>query len=270
MSTSGSLWSADAAVLQPLPVALPNTSGRPNSLPTIQPALTKAVWHAPDYTTLKMPLPFLAAMSNSELKEVSPNLVNALEQQFSAIAESFDTQSQAVAQGFNFQNKEIGKLHGQLWNVATSMEMLNERNVQLAQGMSDIQADTKSILDSLNGRGPATAPVPTPTKDPAATAAQAFYNPEINPSKPLSFAEPRGAPGGFVPTDTGAIVPVTGTTQGGGDVENQASSGCDDYMGKSYAPVVESNQMALDFRGGYRPRTVYSQGLPPSPAFHWQ
>ena len=68
------------------------------------------------------------------------------------------------------------------------MEMLNERNVQLAQGMSDMDrrqeqraataaetaqqqaAYTKSILDSLNGRGSATAPAPTPTMDPAATA----------------------------------------------------------------------------------------------------
>ena len=52
--------------------------------------------------------------------------MNALEQQFLVFAEAFDTQNKAVAQGFSHQNKEIGKLHGQLWDVATGMEKLNE------------------------------------------------------------------------------------------------------------------------------------------------
>ena len=67
------------------------------------------------------------------MKEVPPKLMNALEQQFLVIAEAFDTQGKAVAQGFTHQNKEISKLHGQLWDVATGMEKLNEQNTQITQ-----------------------------------------------------------------------------------------------------------------------------------------
>ena len=132
-SRDSNLPAENAFLLRPLTVAVPasSTSARTPISSAKPQSLTTAVWHPPDYATPTVPLPFIDAINNEELKEVPPKLMNALEQQFLVIAEAFDTQGKAVAQGFTHQNKEISKLHGQLWDVATGMEKLNEQNTQL-------------------------------------------------------------------------------------------------------------------------------------------
>ena len=196
-SQDSDLPAENASLLRPLTVAIPasSTSAR-IPISSVKPqGLITAVWHPPDYATATVPLPFIAALDNEELKEVPPKLMNVLELQFLVIAEAFDTQNKAVAQGFSHQNKEISKLHGQLWDVATGMEKLNEQNTLFTQQQVAAEQrmleQTNKILESLNAKN--AAPTPVVNGNSEAAAVNAFLTTKM-PPKPLSFAEPRGAP----------------------------------------------------------------------------
>ena len=93
---------------------------------------------------------------------------------------------------------EISKLHGQLWDVATGMEKLNEQNTLLTQqqakaeerveqGRQQAAADTNRILESLNAKNAAPTPAVNGPSD--AVAVNAFLTGTVKmPPKPLSFA----------------------------------------------------------------------------------
>ena len=76
------------------------------------------------------------------------------------------------------------------------------------------------------------------------------------PPKPLSFAEPRGAPGGY------ETATLTGVTQGNVNPENLAAANGYASCDKAYEAGIDSGNPIVDYSRGYRPRTVYSQGLP--------
>ena len=141
------------------------------------------------------------------------------------------------------------------------MEKLNEQNTLLTQQqvaaeqriLEQTNLQTNKILESLNAKN--AAPTPVVNGNSEAAAVNAFLTTKM-PPKPLSFAEPRGAPGGY------ETATLTGTTQGNSNPENLAAA--DDYAscGKPLEAGVDSGIPVVDYFRGYRPRTVYSQGLP--------